>query len=41
MKSRGDEMKIKLIVVISVLVTFVAAGAGMAAAGNPKVEMEK
>ena len=33
-------MKIKLIVVISALVTFVTAGVGMAAAGNPKVEME-
>jgi len=33
-------MKIKLFVVISVLVTFVTAGVGMAAAGNPKVEME-
>jgi cyclophilin family peptidyl-prolyl cis-trans isomerase len=40
MKIRGDEMKIKLFVVISVLVTFVTAGVGMAAAGNPKVEME-
>ena len=33
-------MKIKLFVVISVLVTFVMAGVDMAAAGNPKVEME-
>ncbi len=33
-------MKIKLIVVISVLVTFVTAGVDMAAAGNPKVELE-
>ena len=33
-------MKLKLIVVISVLVTFVTAGVDMAAAGNPKVEME-
>jgi peptidyl-prolyl cis-trans isomerase B (cyclophilin B) len=40
MKSRGDEMKIKLIVVISVLVTFATAGVDMAAAANPKVEME-
>jgi peptidyl-prolyl cis-trans isomerase B (cyclophilin B) len=40
MKSRGDEMKIKLIVVISVLVTFATAGVDVAAAANPKVEME-
>jgi peptidyl-prolyl cis-trans isomerase B (cyclophilin B) len=40
MKNRGDEMKIKLFVVISVLVTFVMAGVDMADAGNPKVEME-
>jgi len=40
MKSRGDEMKIKLFVVISVLVTFATAGVDMAAAANPKVEME-
>ena len=33
-------MKIKLFVVISVLVTFVTAGVDMAAAGNPRVEME-
>jgi len=33
-------MKIKLFVVISVLVTLVTAGVDMAAAGNPKVEME-
>ncbi len=33
-------MKIKLFVVISVLVTFVTAGVDLAAAGNPKVEME-
>ena len=33
-------MKIKLLVVISVFVTFVMVGADMAAAGNPKVEME-
>ena len=33
-------MKIKLIVVISVLVTFATAGVDMAAAGNPRVEME-
>ena len=33
-------MKVKLFVVISVLVTFVTAGVDMAAAGNPKVEME-
>ncbi len=33
-------MKIQLFVVISVLVTFVTAGVDMAAAGNPKVEME-
>jgi cyclophilin family peptidyl-prolyl cis-trans isomerase len=40
MKRRGDEMKLKLVVVISALVIFVTAGVGMAAAGNPKVEME-
>jgi peptidyl-prolyl cis-trans isomerase B (cyclophilin B) len=40
MKNRGDEMKIKLFVVIGVLVTFVTAGVDMAIAGNPKVEME-
>jgi len=40
MKNRGDEMKIKLFVVISVLVTIFTAGADMAAADNPKVEME-
>jgi peptidyl-prolyl cis-trans isomerase B (cyclophilin B) len=40
MKNRGDEMKIKLFVVINVLVTFLMAGADMATAGNPKVEME-
>jgi len=40
MKNRGDEMKIKLFVVISVLVTFATAGVDVAAAGNPKVEME-
>jgi peptidyl-prolyl cis-trans isomerase B (cyclophilin B) len=40
MRNRGDEMKIKLFVVISVLVTFIMAAADMAAAGNPKVEME-
>jgi cyclophilin family peptidyl-prolyl cis-trans isomerase len=40
MKSRGDEMKIKLFVVISALVMFVTAGVGLTAAGNPKVEME-
>ena len=33
-------MKIKLIVVISVLVIFATAGVDMAAAANPKVEME-
>ena len=33
-------MKIKLFVVISVLVTFATAGVDMAAAANPKVEME-
>jgi peptidyl-prolyl cis-trans isomerase B (cyclophilin B) len=33
-------MKVRLFVVISILVTFATAGAGMAAAGNPKVEME-
>lgn len=33
-------MKIKLIVVLGALVTMVTAGASMAAAGNPKVEME-
>ena len=33
-------MKIKLFVVISVLVTLVMAGVDMAAAGNPRVEME-
>ena len=33
-------MKIKLFVVISVLVTFATAGVDVAAAGNPKVEME-
>ena len=33
-------MKIKLIVVFSALVTFVTAGASMATAENPKVEME-
>jgi peptidyl-prolyl cis-trans isomerase B (cyclophilin B) len=33
-------MKIKLFVVISVLVTFVTVAVDMAAAGNPKVEME-
>jgi peptidyl-prolyl cis-trans isomerase B (cyclophilin B) len=33
-------MKIKLIVVISVLVTFATAGVDVAAAANPKVEME-
>ncbi|MGD8664118.1 MAG: peptidylprolyl isomerase [Desulfobacterales bacterium] len=33
-------MKIKLFVVINVLVTFLMAGADMATAGNPKVEME-
>ena len=33
-------MKIKLFVVISVLVTLVTAGVDMAAAANPKVEME-
>jgi peptidyl-prolyl cis-trans isomerase B (cyclophilin B) len=33
-------MKIRLFVVISVLAAFVPAGAGMAADGNPKVEME-
>jgi len=33
-------MKIKLFVVVSVLVTFVTAGVDMAAAANPKVEME-
>jgi peptidyl-prolyl cis-trans isomerase B (cyclophilin B) len=33
-------MKIKLIVVLGALVTLVAVGANMAAAGNPKVEME-
>jgi peptidyl-prolyl cis-trans isomerase B (cyclophilin B) len=40
MKNRGDKMKIKLFVVINVLVTFLMAGADMATAGNPKVEME-
>jgi len=40
MKSRGDEMKIKLFIVIGVLAIFVTAGVGIAAAGNPKVEME-
>jgi peptidyl-prolyl cis-trans isomerase B (cyclophilin B) len=40
MKNRGDEMKIKLFVVIGALVTFVTAGVDMAIAGNPKVEME-
>jgi peptidyl-prolyl cis-trans isomerase B (cyclophilin B) len=40
MKNKGDEMKIKLFVVISVLVTFATAGVDVAAAGNPKVEME-
>ena len=33
-------MKIKMIVVLGVLVTLITAGAGIAAAGNPKVEME-
>ena len=33
-------MKIKLIVVISVLVTFATAGVDVAAAANPKVQME-
>ena len=33
-------MKIKLIVVLSALITLVTAGVTMAAAGNPKVEME-
>jgi len=33
-------MKIKLIVVLSALITLVNAGVTMAAAGNPKVEME-
>ena len=33
-------MKIKLFVVINVIVTFFMAGVDMAAAGNPKVEME-
>jgi peptidyl-prolyl cis-trans isomerase B (cyclophilin B) len=33
-------MKMKLFVVISVIVIFVMAGVNMAAAGNPKVEME-
>jgi peptidyl-prolyl cis-trans isomerase B (cyclophilin B) len=33
-------MKIKFIVVLGALVTLVAVGANMAAAGNPKVEME-
>jgi peptidyl-prolyl cis-trans isomerase B (cyclophilin B) len=33
-------MKVRLFVVISVLAAFVPAGAGMAADGNPKVEME-
>jgi peptidyl-prolyl cis-trans isomerase B (cyclophilin B) len=33
-------MKIKLIVVISVLFTFVTVGVDMAAADNPKIEME-
>ena len=33
-------MKIKLIIVISALATFITTGVGMAAAGNPKVEME-
>jgi len=33
-------MKIRLFVVISVLVAFIMAGVGMAADGNPKVEME-
>jgi peptidyl-prolyl cis-trans isomerase B (cyclophilin B) len=33
-------MKIKLIIVLGALVTLITAGASMAAAGNPKVEME-
>ena len=33
-------MKIKIIVVLSALITLVTAGVTMAAAGNPKVEME-
>ena len=33
-------MKIKLIVVLSALITFVTAGVCMAVAANPKVEME-
>jgi peptidyl-prolyl cis-trans isomerase B (cyclophilin B) len=33
-------MKIKLIIVLGALVTLITAGASMAVAGNPKVEME-
>ena len=33
-------MKIKLIIVLSALITLVTAGASVAAVGNPKVEME-
>jgi peptidyl-prolyl cis-trans isomerase B (cyclophilin B) len=40
LKLRGDEMKIKLIVVLAAFVTLVTAGVSMAADGNPKVEME-
>jgi peptidyl-prolyl cis-trans isomerase B (cyclophilin B) len=40
MKIKGDKMKIKLIVLTSLIVTFIMAGVDMADAGNPKVEME-
>jgi peptidyl-prolyl cis-trans isomerase B (cyclophilin B) len=40
LKLRGDEMKIKLIFTLIVLGAVVTAGASMAVAANPKVEME-
>jgi peptidyl-prolyl cis-trans isomerase B (cyclophilin B) len=39
-KNGGDEMKIKLIVVLAAIVSLVTAGGIMAAESNPKVEME-
>jgi peptidyl-prolyl cis-trans isomerase B (cyclophilin B) len=39
-KIRGDKMKIKMIVVLGALFTLITAGASMAVAANPKVEME-
>jgi peptidyl-prolyl cis-trans isomerase B (cyclophilin B) len=39
-KIRGDKMKIKMIVVLGALFTLITAGASMAFAANPKVEME-